>query len=98
MNDQEYLKLWREAVAAFLLAPKIHKAGLCYGLTRAGQDRSSEDFYEWLYSFIGYHRSGYIGHPGVLSPLRQTVVLLMAELDDETILYIRDNKSCKHGA
>ena len=97
MNDQKYLKLWREAVDRFLLEPDLHHAGLCYGLYRASEIShvSFPDFYEWMDNFLEHPTfpHTYISAPGLLSYIRMTIVLLMAELDDETIIYIRDIKS-----
>lgn len=97
MNDQEYLKLWRKAVDAFLIEPDLHSAGLCYGLCRASETPNAPktDFYEWVGNFLENvtFPHSYISAPGLLSYIRMTIVLIMAELDDDTIIYIRDIKS-----
>ena len=87
MNDKCYVTTFRRAVNILLAAGEagLHGCGLCYGLSRCGFEGS----YFWMANFLP-NSVGYLPAEGVMTDLRMNILLILAELDDETILFFRD--------
>lgn len=95
MTDKEYVRRFRAAVAEFMTDPEgyMRHAGLCYGLTEASEangDKDSVYFYGFIAKFVGATES--IGERGVFNITRLAVVLLLANLDDDTIIFINNSE------
>lgn len=89
MNDKCYVTTFREAVEQLLVAGEagLHNHGLCFGLCRCGFG----DSYFWMAHFLsGELSGGHLPSIGVMTDLRMNILLILAELDDETILFFRD--------
>lgn len=92
MTNKEYIRRFRAAVAEFMTDPEgyMGHAGLCYGLSEASEVTGELYFYTFIAKFVGSHER--IGERGVFNITRLTVVLLLANLDDDTIIFIKNSE------
>ena len=85
MPNEEYIKQFRTAVADLLATGELGTCGLCYSLCERG--------FEYAYSFMAAAYLGDFGRLGVWTSTRVIALLLLAELDDDTLIYIKERAS-----